>query len=87
MYLEAGVEIGAVGLALFLLMIVLIAARYTKAVLTSQDRDAPALMGLLAMLLVRSFVEVDFLTAYAPGSFLMVWMLCSSRKGTRHDAA
>lgn len=87
LYLEAAVEIGAVGLALFLVMIVLIAARYTKAVLTSQDRDAPALMGLLAMLLVRSFVEVDFLTAYAPGSFLMVWMLCSSRKSTRHDAA
>jgi exopolysaccharide production protein ExoQ len=87
LYLEATVEVGVVGLVLLVIMIVLIASRYTRSVLTSQHRDAPALMGLLVMMLVRSFVEVDFLGAYAPGSFLMVWMLCSSRDIARRNEA
>ena len=80
MYIETAVEIGVVGLFLFIAVIVVTFARYTRLFLTTRDFEVPALLGLLVMMIARSFVEVDFLTTYAPGSFLMFWMLCSSRE-------
>jgi exopolysaccharide production protein ExoQ len=80
MYIETAVEIGIVGLVLFVVMMIVTFTRYTRLFLTTRDFEVPALLGLLVMMIARSFVEVDFLTAYAPGSFLMFWMLCSSRE-------
>jgi exopolysaccharide production protein ExoQ len=84
MWIETAVEIGIVGFILFALMFVLIFVRYFKRVFGGNDRIAAAMLGLLAMMLGRSMVEVDFLTTYALGSFLMFWMLCTSRIDHSH---
>lgn len=73
-YIEVLVELGLSGLALLLLLVVRVTAGHLMRVLDDhRDRAAHVLFGLALMLLVRSFFEVDVITPYVVGSFLLYY--------------
>jgi len=73
-YIEALVELGAVG---FMLICVLIGrvlfAHLGRLLSHASDPSAYILFGLAVLLLIRSFVEVDILYPYTIGSFLIYY--------------
>jgi exopolysaccharide production protein ExoQ len=73
-YIEVLVELGLVGVALLVLILIRTVAGYLIRVLDDRD-DATAriMLGLMTMLLLRSFVEVDVISPYTVGSFLLYY--------------
>jgi exopolysaccharide production protein ExoQ len=73
-YVEVLVELGLVGVVLLALILVRTAAGHLIRFLDDRDDAAARIMlGLMAMLLMRSFVEVDVINPYAVGSFLLFY--------------
>jgi exopolysaccharide production protein ExoQ len=73
-YIETLVELGVVGLILFVILFAGAAVGFLVRLLEG-DRDVSAqlMFGLMAMLFVRSIVEVDLITPYVVGSFLLYY--------------
>ncbi|RVL86043.1 O-antigen ligase family protein [Sinorhizobium meliloti] len=71
-FIEAVVETGLIGLILLTMVLVTAFFGQLKRLL-SEDRDPESmvLFGLGALLFVRAFVEIDILTPYHVGSFLL----------------
>ena len=73
-YIEALVELGVVGLALAALVLVRVAVGHLFRLLNRvYDPDSHILFGIGVLLLIRSFFEVDVLTPYGVGSFLLYY--------------
>jgi exopolysaccharide production protein ExoQ len=73
-YVEVLVELGVVGVLLLALVLIRTTAGYLVRFLDNRDDVAARIMlGLLAMLLMRSLVEVDVTTPYAVGSLLLYY--------------
>lgn len=73
-YIEVLVELGAVGLLLIaLLMIRVTLGLLLRLVNAGSDPASFILFGIALMFLVRSFVEVDVITPYVVGSFLLYY--------------
>lgn len=73
-YIEAAVELGLVGLALLCLIMARIFAGHLVRILNDhRDKASIIMFGIAAMLLLRSFFEVDVIHPYAVGSFLFYY--------------
>jgi exopolysaccharide production protein ExoQ len=71
---EVLVELGVVGVVLLALVLIRATAGHLVRFLDNRDDVAARIMlGLLAMLLMRSVVEVDVITPYTVGSFLLYY--------------
>lgn len=71
-FIEAAVETGAIGLFLICLVLFSTVAGYMKRILSEQrDLDSAVLFGIVMLLLIRAFVEIDILNPYHVGSFLL----------------
>ncbi len=85
-YIEVAVELGLVGLALIVVMMLRVFAGHLLRLLDDRRDLASAIMfGMTAMLLVRSFFEVDVIHPYAVGSFLLIYAagLLAARRPVR----
>jgi exopolysaccharide production protein ExoQ len=73
-YIETLVELGVAGTLLLSLVFIRVEAVLLKRFLDDRnDRAAYIMFGLVTMLLLRSFVEVDVITPYVVGSFLLYY--------------
>jgi exopolysaccharide production protein ExoQ len=73
-YIETLVELGAAGVLLLIIVLIRTSAEFLMRFLGNrEDATARIMLGLLAMLLLRSFVEVDVIAPYAIGSFLLYY--------------
>ncbi|WP_163267692.1 O-antigen ligase family protein [Chelativorans alearense] len=73
-YIEALVELGAIGLVLLVILLIGVTAGHTSILLGNRRDPAARLMfGLSVMLLLRSLAEVDMMTPYVVGSFLLYY--------------
>jgi exopolysaccharide production protein ExoQ len=73
-YIETLVELGFVGATLISLIIARVLYGHISAVIFGTwHAESVILAGVVGLLLVRSFVEVDTLTPYVMGSFLMYY--------------
>jgi exopolysaccharide production protein ExoQ len=73
-YIEVLVETGCVGVALLTLVLVRAEGSLLARLLNDRgDNAARILFGLVTMLLMRSFVEVDVINPYVIGSFLLYY--------------
>lgn len=73
-YIETLVELGYVGAALISLILLRTVWGHISAVVFKAWRPEPVILaGVMVLLLIRSFVEVDILTPYVMGSFLMYY--------------
>ncbi|MCT7377845.1 O-antigen ligase family protein [Chelativorans salis] len=73
-YIETLVEVGAIGLVLLVILLIGIIAGHTSKLLGNRHDPAAWLMfGLSVMLLLRSLSEVDVITPYVVGSFLLYY--------------
>lgn len=73
-YIEALVELGAVGFVLICVLIGRVFFAHLRRLLShASDPSAYILFGLAVLLLIRSFVEVDILYPYTIGSFLIYY--------------
>ncbi|SSC70991.1 unnamed protein product [Ciceribacter sp. T2.26MG-112.2] len=71
-FIETVVETGLVGLVLLCLLLVATLFGHLGRVLSrSVDPDSAVLFGVAALLAMRAFVEIDILTPYHVGSFLL----------------
>jgi exopolysaccharide production protein ExoQ len=78
-YVDTLVETGLVGLVLLAMLVIgLVAGPLVRLLNGRDDAAAQVLFGLAAMLLVRSLVEVDVITPYVVGSFLLYYGVASS---------
>ncbi|MEP9399399.1 O-antigen ligase [Mesorhizobium sp. KR2-14] len=86
-YIEVLVELGAVGLLLLAVIVLCVPAGHLLRLLDDRDNAASHVaFGLVAMLLVRSFFEVDIIHPYAVGSFMLYYtagLLATSRATRR----
>ena len=78
--IETSVELGILGLAMLICIYVAIIAHLVRRVIRQEDREAAAFLGLMVMMLVRAFVEVDTLNPYTIGSFLIFFLYFSRRE-------
>ena len=73
-YIETLVELGYVGAILLSLVLLRALVGHTRRLLAGIDpRGSHLMCGVCVLLLVRSFVEVDILTPYQVGSFLLYY--------------
>ncbi|PRD42547.1 exopolysaccharide biosynthesis protein [Phyllobacterium phragmitis] len=73
-YIEVLVELGYVGLVLISLVMVRVLLGYLKRLLTeSYTPQAHLMFGIAILLLIRSFFEIDFITPYTIGAFLLYY--------------
>lgn len=73
-YIETLVELGVAGVLLLVIVLIRTTCGFLVRFLhDSDDVTARIMLGLLVMLLLRSFVEVDVITPYAIGSFLLYY--------------
>jgi exopolysaccharide production protein ExoQ len=73
-YIEALVELGFVGAVLVSLIILrTLFGHLAAVVLKTWQADSVVLAGVMVLLLIRSFVEVDILNPYIMGSFLLYY--------------
>ncbi|PYE88795.1 O-antigen ligase family protein [Phyllobacterium leguminum] len=73
-YIEALVELGYIGLILIILLMAQILFGYLRRLLTeSRAPQAHLMFGITLMLLIRSFFELDFMTPYSVGAFLLYY--------------
>ncbi|RUU79484.1 O-antigen ligase, partial [Mesorhizobium sp. M7A.F.Ca.MR.362.00.0.0] len=71
-YIEALVELGFVGATLVsLIMLRTLYGHVSAVIFKAWQADSVILFGVMVLLLIRSFVEVEILNAYIMGSFLM----------------
>ncbi|MFU0504476.1 O-antigen ligase family protein [Pseudaminobacter sp. NGMCC 1.201702] len=85
-YIEVLVELGFVGLALLTLIVVRVPVGHLMRILDDRDDRASHIMfGIAAMLLLRSFFEVDVIHPYAIGSFMLYYAagLLATSQSTR----
>lgn len=84
-YIEALVELGYVGaLAVVLPLLATLRLCIVRLLNERDAREALLLTGLLALLVIRSFFEVDILQPYAIGSFLLYYCWARSKEPARH---
>ncbi|GLS31499.1 exopolysaccharide production protein ExoQ [Mesorhizobium albiziae] len=73
-YIEALVELGYVGLVLLVVTMVGAIGGHLKRLLTERrNEESFLLLGIVLMLAVRSFFEVDVMNPYVVGSFLLYY--------------
>ena len=73
-FIEALVELGYVGLVLLVMTMVGVIGGHLKRLLTEQrNEESFLLLGIVLMLAVRAFFEVDVMHPYAIGSFLLYY--------------
>jgi exopolysaccharide production protein ExoQ len=73
-YIETLVELGVVGAILLSIVFIRVEVALLRRFLDDRnDRAARIMFGLIIMLVLRSFVEVDVLTPYVVGSFLLYY--------------
>ncbi|MET0575857.1 MAG: O-antigen ligase [Mesorhizobium sp.] len=73
-FIEALVELGYVGLVLLVMTMVGVISGHLKRLLTERrNEESFLLLGIVLMLAVRSFFEVDVMHPYAIGSFLLYY--------------
>lgn len=73
-YIETLVELGTIGLVLLVILLIGTITGHTVKLLSDRhDRAAQLMFGLGVMLLVRSLAEVDMITPYVVGSFLIYY--------------
>ncbi|GGB07512.1 O-antigen polymerase [Brucella endophytica] len=73
-YIEAAVELGLVGLGLIAFILARILIGSLRQLLTQNHAQQAQLMfGIAILLLIRSFFEIDFLTPYHIGAFLLYY--------------
>lgn len=73
-FIEVAVELGAVGVALVLAVMARTFAGHLRRVVGDARNEASfVLFGIVAMLAVRAFVEVDVINPYVVGSFLLFY--------------
>ncbi|WP_062228081.1 O-antigen ligase family protein [Aureimonas frigidaquae] len=73
-YIELYVELGLVGVALMAFLILrTVLGHLGRLVSDNRNRASHLLFGLMAMFLIRSFVEIDVMTPYTVGAFLMFY--------------
>lgn len=73
-YIELYVELGLIGTALMVLLLATTLIGHLKRLLSERRNTVShILIGIIAMLLVRSFLEIDIVTPYAVGSFLLYY--------------
>lgn len=71
-YIEALVELGAIGFVLLVATLLTIVVGHLLRVLNrDHDRSSYILLGLMVLMVIRSFAEVDSLYPYSVGSFLV----------------
>ncbi len=71
-YIETAVETGLIGLVLLSLVLLVVVFGHLKRVLSAERHvEAMVLFCISVLLLIRSFVEIDILTPYHVGSFLL----------------
>lgn len=77
-YIEALVELGYVGCALIILVLLLTSLGVLRGVIASRAGLGPLILtGIMMMLVIRSFFEIDVMHPYAIGSFLLYY--CAGR--------
>jgi exopolysaccharide production protein ExoQ len=87
-YIETLVELGVVGTALLTIVLVGTTIGYLRRFLGNrEDKAARILLGLMTMLLLRSFVEVDVINPYAVGSFLLFYSAVRLAASRSHEGA
>lgn len=73
-FIEVAVELGLFGVALLLVVMLRTFAGHMRRVVgDANNEDSLVLFGLVAMLVVRAFVEVDVINPYVVGSFLLFY--------------
>jgi exopolysaccharide production protein ExoQ len=73
-YIAMYVELGAIGVALFSMVLLTVLFGHLKRLLTSRaDLTSLIMFGLAVMLLIRSFFELDMVNPYSIGSFLLYY--------------
>lgn len=73
-YIEALVELGSVGVTMIALIMLRTLYGHVSAVIFRTWQAGPVILtGVMVLLLIRSFVEVDILNPYVTGSFLMYY--------------
>lgn len=73
-YIEVLVELGSVGAILLTVVFIGVEVKLLRRFLDNRnDRAARIMFGLITMLVLRSFVEVDVITPYVVGSFLLYY--------------
>ncbi|MBB2971364.1 O-antigen ligase [Mesorhizobium sp. RMAD-H1] len=73
-YIEVLVELGYVGLVLISLIMLRVLFGYLRRLLTeSYTPQAHLMFGIAILLLIRSFFEIDFMTPYTIGAFLLYY--------------
>ena len=71
-YIEALVELGFVGVAMIaLIMLRTLYGHVSAVIFRTWQADSVILIGVMVLLLIRSFVEVEVLNPYIMGSFLL----------------
>ncbi|KAA0691419.1 O-antigen ligase family protein [Neorhizobium sp. P12A] len=71
-YIETTVETGLIGVTLLALVLIVALFGHLKRLLSDmRNNESYILFGISALLLVRSFVEIDILNPYHVGSFLL----------------
>ncbi|MDR6758024.1 exopolysaccharide production protein ExoQ [Mycoplana sp. BE70] len=71
-FIGAAVETGAIGLLLLcMVLVVTIAGHLGRFLSTDRHPEAALLLGLAVLLAMRAFVEIDIMTPYHVGSFLL----------------
>ena len=87
-FIEVAVELGLVGVVLILAVLLRTFVGHLHRVVGDARNEASfVLFGLVAMLLVRAFVEVDVINPYVVGSFLLFYAagrLAAPRAAHRH---
>jgi exopolysaccharide production protein ExoQ len=77
-YIEAVVELGYIGFALIILVLFRTSLGVLRPVITNQAGLGPLILtGIMIMLVIRSFFEIDVMHPYAIGSFLLYY--CGGR--------
>jgi exopolysaccharide production protein ExoQ len=73
-FIEVAVELGLVGVALLVVVMLRTFAGHMRRVVSdAHNEDSLVLFGVAAMLVVRAFVEVDVINPYVVGSFLLFY--------------
>ena len=78
-YIEVFVELGYIGLSIYIALLCSILLGLLWHVATRTNRYAAVLLGVYVLLLIRSFFEVDSLYPYTVGSFLIVFLAVTVR--------
>lgn len=87
-YIEALVELGYVGAALLIwLLISTLTFAFSKLMKGHFQPDAMLTCSLLVLLTIRSVSEVDILTPYTVGSFIFYFLATKSRVSRRRNTA